>query len=140
MKKIYKKISKISVLLCGIMMCTSCATIVTSPNAKVSIDGDVNEPLTIVTSYQTYREQKLPVLVKVKRRKLDGQRIQIFSENYEFKDIVLRKTINSWTFGNIIIGGLCGWCIDLITNSVSTPAQDNFYIEGIPKETNETNK
>ena len=132
MNIVFNKLKKVSIMLCG-LMATSCATIVTGTNAKISIDGDIDEPLTIVTSYQTYKEQKLPVLVKVKRKKLDGQRIQIFSENYEFKDILLRKTINSWTFGNIIIGGVCGWGIDLITNCVSSPAQDHFFIEGTKK-------
>ena len=121
------------ILVCGSMMLTSCATIITGTNAKVSIDGNIDEPVTIVTSYQTYTDQKLPVVVKVKRKKMDGQRIQITSDNYNFRDILLRKSVNSWAFGNILLGGLVGWGVDLITNSVSTPAQDNFYIEGTPK-------
>ena len=110
-----------------------CATIVTGTKAKISIDGDINEPLTIVTSYKTYRNQELPVIVEVKRKKLDGQRIKLTSERYEYRDILLRMSINSWTFGNLILGGLVGWSIDLITICVSTPAQDNFFIEGTPK-------
>lgn len=122
-----------SILLSACVMLTSCATIVTGTKAKISIDGDINEPLTIVTSYKTYRNQELPVIVEVKRKKLDGQRIKLTSESYEYRDILLRKSINSWTFGNLILGGLVGWSIDLITNCVSTPAQDNFFIEGTPK-------
>ena len=36
--------------------------------------------------------------VKVKRHKLDGQRIKIESENYKYKDIILGKTINGLGF------------------------------------------
>ena len=91
-----------SILLSACVMLTSCATIVTGTKAKISIDGDINEPLTIVTSYKTYRNQELPVIVEVKRKKLDGQRIKLTSESYEYRDLLLRKSVNSWTFGNII--------------------------------------
>ena len=54
--------------------------------------------------------------MKVKRHQLEGQRIKIESENYKFDDIVLQKAVNSWTFGNILIGGVIGWSVDLMTN------------------------
>lgn len=40
----------------------------------------------------------------------------------------LIKSTNGWAFGNILIGGLIGWGIDLGTNCVSKPAQTHFYI------------
>lgn len=51
--------------------------------------------------------------------------------------IVLEKAINSWTFGNILLGGLIGWGVDLGTNAVSKPAERYFYVfakdaQGIP--------
>jgi hypothetical protein len=73
-------------------------------------------------------------VVKVKRKKLDGQRIQITSPNYDYKDIVLKKTVNGWTFGNILLGGLIGWGVDLGTNAVSKPQQDTFHVSPTPKE------
>ena len=51
----------------------------------------------------------MPAMVKVKRHQLDGQRIKIEAENYKFDDIVLQKAVNSWTFGNILIGGIIGY-------------------------------
>ena len=33
----------------------------------------------------------------------------IETENYKFYDIVLQKSVNSWTFGNILIGGIIGY-------------------------------
>ena len=46
---------------------------------------------------------------------------------------MLRKTLNAWTLGNILIGGLIGWGIDLGTNCVSKPAQTEFTITPLPK-------
>ena len=91
--------------------------------------SSVFEPVTITTEKQTYPNVNLPAVVQVKRKKLDGQRIRIESENYKFQDIVLKKAINGWAFGNILIGGLIGWGVDLMTNCVSKPSQDEYMIE-----------
>ena len=120
-------------IMLSVLLMSSCATIISGSNPSISIDGNVTEPVTISTSYQTYENVNLPQVVKVKRKKLDGQRIQITSQNYTFKDIVLKKTINGWTFGNILLGGIIGWAVDLGTNAVSKPEQDNFFVNPIPK-------
>ena len=50
---------------------------------KITINGDVPEPVTIETEETAYIDVTLPALVKVKRHHIDGQRIKITSENYE---------------------------------------------------------
>lgn len=115
-------------MLGTIISFSSCATIV-SGSPKITIDGNVKEPVTIVTEKQTYSNVTLPIQVKIKRHAIDGQRIQIKSENNQYKDIVLEKKTNSWAFGNILLGGLIGWFVDLGTNAVSIPQQKHFYIE-----------
>ena len=124
------------VIVCMLML-SSCATIITGTTSKVTIDGDVDEPVTITTSFQTYEDVELPQVVKISRKAIDGQRIQIESEHYKFKDIVLRKSINGWAWGNILIGGLIGLGIDLGTNAVSKPAINSFNIKPKPKENKE---
>lgn len=104
----------------------------------------VREPVTITTTKQTYPNVTLPYVVKVNRHKIDGQRIYVQSETTRYKDIVLEKATNGWAFGNILIGGLIGWGIDLGTNAVSKPAQKHFYInandvQGGPTQQNTTN-
>lgn len=88
------------------MSLTSCATILSGSANKIYIDGDVDEPVTIVTEKQTYENVELPAMVKINRHGIDGQRVKIKSENYEYKDIVLEKKINAVTFGNILLGGI----------------------------------
>ena len=111
------------------MMMSSCATIVTGTNPEVMVEGNIPEPVTIETSYGVYTDVQLPYMVKLKGKHLNGQRIQVNSENYEFKDVLIRKSVNSWAFGNILIGGLIGWGIDLLTNRVANPSEDTYYLQ-----------
>lgn len=110
------------------LLLTSCATIVSGGSPKVTIDGDVGEPVTIVTEKQTYENVMLPCMVKVNRHKLDGQRIKVSSATTKYKDIILEKSVNPWAFGNILFGGVVGWGIDLGTNCVSVPSRKHFYV------------
>ena len=73
---------------------------------------------------------------KINRHGIDGQRVKIKSENYEYKDIVLEKKINAVTFGNILLGGIPGWLVDLATNCVSMPQKKHYDITGKPKNKN----
>ena len=102
----------------------------------VNIDGKFTEPMTVTTSYQTYEDVVLPAEVKVDRKHLAGQHIRITSPNYTYEDIILNRKINGWAFGNILIGGLIGLCVDLGTNAVSNPGQDVYYVKSKPKNGN----
>lgn len=126
MRKVFVSISMVAT---ATLFC-SCATIVSGGDPSITINSSsVFEPVTITTEKQSYPNVTLPAVVQVKRKKLDGQRIRIESKNYKFQDIVLKKAINGWAFGNILLGGIIGWSVDLITNSVSKPAQDEYMIE-----------
>jgi hypothetical protein len=133
MKKLVKTWSIATVVATATIQLSSCATIVSGGAPKITINGDVPEPVTIETEDGAYIDVTLPTVVKAKRHHIDGQHIQITSENYKFDDIVLTKTVNGWAFGNILIGGLIGWGIDLGTNCVSKPAQTEFTITPRPK-------
>lgn len=138
MEKRVKTYSIAATVAMATLLLPSCATIVAGGAPKITINGDVPEPVTIETEEAAYIDVTLPALVKVKRHHIDGQRIKITSENYEYNDIMLRKTLNDWTLGNILIGGLIGWGVDLGTNCVSKPAQTEFTITPKPKGRNES--
>ena len=140
MKKLVKTLNIATVVATATIQLSSCATIVSGGAPKITINGDVPEPVTIETEDAAYIDVTLPTVVKANRHHIDGQRIQITSENYKFDDIVLTKTVNGWAFGNILIGGLIGWGIDLGTNCVSKPAQTEFTITPKPKGRNESTK
>ena len=118
------------------MFC-SCATIVTGTAPKVIINGDTNEPVTIRTSYKTYENVMLPTQVQVRRKHLSGQHISVSSKNYTYQDIMIDKKTNGWAWGNLALGGLIGWIIDLGTNAVSEPRQKEYTIHGVQKKYSE---
>lgn len=138
MKKLVKTCSVAATVAMTTLLMSSCATIVAGGAPKITINGDVPEPVTIETEEAAYIDVTLPVMVKVKRHHIDGQRIKITSENYQYNDIMLKKTLNDWTLGNILLGGLIGWGIDLGTNCVSKPAQTEFTITPLPKKNAES--
>jgi hypothetical protein len=126
MKKVIKNLAIGAILITSM---SSCATIVAGGSPKITIDGDTKEPVTIITEKQTYPNVQLPYTVQVNRHHIDGQRIQIQSDKDSYRDVVLEKKVNSWTWGNILLGGLIGWSVDLITNCVSKPSKPNYFIE-----------
>ena len=133
MKKTMKTFITAAVLSLPMFM-TSCATIVAGGDPSITINGNVSEPVTITTEKQTYANVDLPAVVKVNRHHIDGQHIKITSKNYLFDDIILRKTVNPWAFGNIVLGGVIGLGVDLGTNCVSNPSQTQFTIQPLPKQ------
>ena len=110
-----------------LLLLSSCATIFTGTRADIFIHGDVDEPVTIVSSQGEYKDVTLPTVVEVKRRHLNGQHIQISSEHHTFDDIVLRKTFNEWAIASVLFYG-AAFTIDLMTNAVSRPRYDCFFI------------
>ena len=126
MKEFLKNAAVAAILVASV---SSCATIVAGGSPKITIDGDTREPVTIITEKQTYPNVLLPYTVQVNRHHIDGQRIQIQSDKNSYRDVVLEKKVNSWTWGNILLGGLVGWGVDLITNCVAKPSKPTYFIE-----------
>lgn len=119
-----------AIIILSIMpiLLSSCATIFSGGSPKITIDGNVAEPVTITTSKNVYSNVSLPYVVRVSRHKLNDQRISVRSATTKYKDIVLEKKVNGWAFGNILLGGIPGLAIDLGTNAVSKPKEKHFYI------------
>lgn len=126
MKKVLKNAAIAAILVSSM---SSCATIVAGGSPKITIDGDTKDPVTIITEKQTYPNVQLPYTVQVNRHHIDGQRVKIQSDKKSYRDVVLKKKVNSWTWANILFGGLVGWGVDLITNCVAKPSEPTYFIE-----------
>ena len=120
--------SKVNFVLLTIfaMLFSSCATIISGTTAKIALDGNVDEPVTVSTTKGLYKDVTLPTTVEVKRRSLEGQHIQISSENYAFSDIVLSSSLNSWSLLSAVF--VYPLVVDLATDAVNEPAQKRFFI------------
>lgn len=127
MKVVVSVIGRLLFILLLTISFSSCATMISGTKADVLIDGDINEPVTINSSAGEYKDVTLPALVEVKRRQLNGQHIQISSEHHSFDDIVLEKTFNGWALMNVFAYGT-PFLVDLMTNAVSKPKYDQFFI------------
>ena len=130
-----KKVLGYIVLAAMPLLLSSCATLFAGGNPQITIDGQVDEPVTIITEINKYVGVDLPCVVEVNRHKIQGQRINISSDHHQFQDVVLEKTVNEWTFANILIGGIIGWGVDLGTNCVSKPSKTYFFIQERPSQT-----
>lgn len=127
----------ILLLTSSALMLTSCATIINDDRPKVVIEGDIDEPVTIITKAEVYKDVTLPIEVNVKRHGIEGQHIQIQSDNHEFEDIVLHKKQSWWTLGNIFSWDILpGMVVDWATNSNKNPRHKYFLIS--PKGEGET--
>lgn len=131
MKSIKKNHKIVALAICASTLLSSCATLVSEGQYKVLLNGDTTEPVSIYTEAETIYKTELPIMVKVSRHHINGQRIFIKSENHKYKDIVLMRKNNGWAWGNILFGGIIGLSIDLATNSVSIPSQKEYKVEMI---------
>lgn len=132
----FSKLSYVALSLALVPMSfSSCATICSGGNPVITIDGDIKEPVNIYTEVDTYTGVTLPAKVLVNRHKLDGQCIRIESDQHKFNDIKLRKILNGYTWGNILLGGIIGLAVDLATNCVAKPLQNTFFIKPINNQT-----
>ena len=127
MKSVASAIVKTFFAVMSAVSFSSCATMFSGTKADIFIDGDVGEPVTINSSAGEYKDVTLPTLVEVNRRHLDGQHIHVTSEHHSFDDIVLERTFNGWALVSALVYGT-PFFIDLMTNAVSKPKYDQFFI------------
>ena len=116
----------------AVMSLSSCVTLLDGTTTEVYVDGQVDEPVTIESSHAVYKDVTLPTVVEVKRRRLDGQHIQISSEHHSYDDIVLRKTFNEWSLASLLFSPTA-FCVDWMTNCVSRPQYNQFFVKPAEK-------
>ena len=114
------------------LLLTSCATIFSGTRARVIIDGDAPEPLTIVADEQTYDSVSLPASLSIRRDKLT-EPITLTSPHYDYADIIPGRNTNLWIWANYF-NGFLGLPIDLITGAIYEPAMSRYYVSKRSKE------
>ena len=109
------------------LLLTSCATIFSGTRARVIIDGDAPEPLTIVADEQTYDSVSLPASLSIRRDKLT-EPITLTSPHYDYADIIPGRNTNGWIWANYF-NGFLGLPIDLMTGAIYRPAMSRYYVD-----------
>ena len=110
---------------------TRCATIVHGPNKTVEI---TSQP----TKAMVYIDDKVygptPVSVSLSRRgRLEDEpaakkqyKVRVELEGYYPYEIGIRRTVDGWFFGNVLIGGFIGIIIDAATGSMYNLTPDQI--------------
>lgn len=130
------RLKKTTFAFSSLFLLSSCASVFNGGSPLVVVDGEITDPVTIVTQAETYTDVTLPIEVKLKKSALEGQHIQITSDNYEFDDIVVHKKFNNRTFLNVLEPIPVGFVIDWATNNDVSPRHGYYFIS--PKGERET--
>ena len=97
-----------------VLVVAGCATIISGRMQNLPVTS--NPSGAIVTMKGT--KQQTPCTLVLDRRESVYELI-VEKEGYEPVTVVLKKGINGWVFGNIILGGIIGIVIDIATGSAS---------------------
>ena len=124
--KMYNKSHTIllsTIIIKFIVVLNSCSTIVAGRSQEVTFSSEPKgvEVLVAGKSYGT-----TPITVNLERKK--GQVITFQKDGYNSQTRSLETTINTYFWGNIILGGFIGSTTDAITGSMHEYKPNSYYI------------
>ena len=134
-------------LLCSI----GCATLICGGKQRITVNSEPSGANVTITFQQTttlvdsvtsaeYPEVgkvdknvitgKTPMIIEV-RRKRRHLTVVVRREGYDPYRFIIVRTFNTWVFGNIILGGVLGLAVDLMTGAVYelSPGEVNAILE-----------
>lgn len=116
------KKSCISVSLAFVLLCSSCATIVSGSKQNVKFESNPSQATILIDEVEV---GKTPFEIKLSRK--SEHEVLIKMDGYKNYQTTLTKKFNAWYLGNILIGGLVGLIIDPVTGAIYnlTPKQVN---------------
>ncbi len=109
MKKLICLITVVSFLFLVI----GCCTIVSGRNQNLPVISTPSGARVIVNGVQ----QQSPCTLVLDRQQLLYQ-VKIEKDGYEPVEITLRRGVNGWIWGNVLLGGIIGLIVDICTGSV----------------------
>lgn len=115
---------RLAFFLLILSVCSGCATIMNGSTVPVTISTAPNDARAKVNG-QVY---STPATVAIPRGQGDFS-IHIEKDGYESQDVPLKEKIGGWVWGNVILGGLIGLGVDLITKRAYTLEEHDISIE-----------
>ncbi|MDZ7705581.1 MAG: hypothetical protein U5L04_13990 [Trueperaceae bacterium] len=107
------------VLPAAMLLLSSCATVVTGASPTNFTANSTPQGATVVAvALQGSERLSTTTPGTLSLSKGSDYELTFSLEGYESEIIVVRRSINGWFWGNIIIGGIPGWIIDYATNSM----------------------
>jgi len=116
---------KISLLVvCGLAL-SSCATILTGTNDKISF---TSEPSGAKVLYKGQEKCTTPCVTTF-NKSLSAVNVEYKLANYPTKTVDLNRKFNSVTILNVLLGGLIGIGIDLATGSTMNYTDNSYFVD-----------
>ncbi len=130
-----KKIISSTMALCFLISMYSCATIVSGRTQNVPV---VSNPSGAIVTVGTQKQMTPATFILDKKQEYV---VRVEKEGYESVEIIMKKGISGWIWGNIVfglIGGPIGVVIDISNGSatkfVPSPIEVNLIEQKVGKE------
>lgn len=115
-------------LLLIVSVCVSgCATIVTGVDQKMSFNSEPDGATVLVSGKAV---GKTPLTVEIDKGK--NQALVFEKEGYKTFTTQLSTTLNSWFWGNILIGGLLGSTTDGVSGAIYEFSPNQYFVTLTP--------
>ena len=124
-----KKIVAILLAGCLSLSSVSCATIVSGRMQQVPVITNPSGAIVTVGSMK----QLSPATFDLDRR-MGVYVVKVEKEGYESVEVTLKKGMNGWVFGNILLGGIIGIIVDIASGSASKFTPDEVEVNLMKKE------
>jgi len=117
-----KKMLMILMLLVGTFIFQGCASIISGSTQSITLSSEPSRAKVRIGGNVFLT----PATVELERK--HNHSAIFLLEGYETQQVQITKYINPWIFGNIIIGGIPGIVIDLITGGAADLKPDNIHV------------
>jgi PEGA domain len=104
---------KMFIVVLSSLLFTNCATILSGSKKLIKFNSTPNAATILINEIEV---GKTPFETKLKANK--DYNVKIILEGYKPFEIKLKQKINHWIWGNILIGGLVGYIVDLSTGAI----------------------
>lgn len=105
--------TKIIISLLVFFLIASCATIVSGSKQKIKFDSTPTNAKIFIDNVEI---GKTPFETKLKRN--GNYKVKIQLDGYKAYEVNLKKKMNGWIWGNILIGGIVGYIVDVSTGAI----------------------
>ncbi len=104
-----------------------CATVVKGSHQQIGITSN---PAGAYVKVDGIDKGETPMVVKMKRNK--SHTVQLDKPGYETYEAAISTHGSGWIWGNLLIGGLIGLVVDLISGASNNLEPDNIHAELTP--------
>lgn len=108
----------IATLLITTLLLNGCASIIHNKPSWLSVETDPNNIEIKLYAINTGEVIKKTSPFRIELDKSSDYKLTVETPNYQSEEIILRRKITGWFWGNILIGWIVGFAIDAFTHNM----------------------